>query len=271
MQLQQLLVPYPQYGPLFEIGVLGARERYNSGELQLQKRFSHGYNFVVSYVYIRERLQNWANAVNEYNNTLTYQNGDQPRQHFNIAFTYQLPFGKGRTFLSNANRATNALVGGWQLTGLSTYTSGDYPRFNNLNSGASPINAPVTILGSPCVNNATPQRYFNTAEVPLASNAEAIVPYNVQFSCLAGPSFWDVDASLVKDFNITEKIHSELKISAYNAFNRLNRGDPNLSPTDPNYGTALFQGAPGGTYGAQDAVPANVTGRQMELGLRIFF
>lgn len=271
VQLQQLLVPYPQYGPLFEIGVLGASERYNSGEFKVQKRFNHGYDFVVSYVYIREKLQSFNNAEDEYNNVLSYQEGDEPRNRFNVAFTYELPIGKGRAFLSNTNRFTDALIGGWQVTALSTFTTGDYPRFNNLNSGAVPINSPVTISGSPCVSNQTPQRYFNTSAVPLASNADAIVPYNVQFSCLVGPSFWDVDASLIKNFNITEKIHSQLKISAYNALNRLNRGDPNLNPTDPNYGTALFQGAPGGTYGAQDAVPANVTGRQMELGLRIFF
>jgi hypothetical protein len=107
--------------------------------------------------------------------------------------------------------------------------------------------------------------------VPLASNSSAIVPYNVQFSCLSGPAFWNVDSSLIKSFNITERIHSQLKISAYNVFNRLNRGDPNLNPTDPNYGTALYQGAPGGTFGAQTATPANVTGRQMEIGLRIVF
>ncbi len=155
---------------------------------------------------------------------------------------------------------TDALLGGWQITALSTFTSGDYPRFNNLNSGAVPINSPVTINGNVCASNPTPQHYFNTAAVPLAANAAAIVPYNVQASCLTGPSFWDVDASLIKNFNITERIHSQLKISAYNALNRLNRGDPNLNPNDPNYGTTLFQGAPGGTYGAQDATPANVTG-----------
>ena len=271
VQLQQLLVPYPQYGPLFEIGVLGARERYNSAEFKLQKRFSHGYNFVASYAYIREKMQNFDNSVDEYNNKLSYQGSDQPRQHFNLAFTYELPFGKGRTFLSDTNRAVSSIIGGWQITALSTFTSGDYPRFNNLNSGASPINSPVTISGSPCNSNQTPQNWFNTSAVPLAANSSAIVPYNVQFSCLVGPSFWDVDASLIKDINITERIHSQLKVSAYNAFNRLNRGDPNLNPNDPNYGTNLFQGAPGGTYGAQDATPSNVTGRQMELGLRIFF
>ena len=202
---------------------------------------------------------------------LSWQNSDQPHHRFNVAASYELPFGKGRTYFAGANRAVDALIGGWQITALSTFTSGDYPRFNNLNSGASPINAPVTISGNPCVSNPNPSQWFNTSVVRLASNSSAIVPYNVQFGCLQGPSFWDVDASLIKSFNITERIHSQLKISAYNAFNRLNRGDPNMNPSDPNYGTNLYQGAPGGTFGAQTATPPNVTGRQMEIGLRIVF
>jgi len=271
VQLSQLLVPYPQYGPLFEIGVLGASERYNSQEIQVQKRFSHGYNFLVSYVHIREEQQNFANSLAEYNNQLSWQDSDQPRNHFNIAGTYELPLGKGRTYFANANRAMDALIGGWQITGLSTFFTGDYPRFNNTQNGASPIYSPVTINGNPCNSNPTPQNWFNTSMVPLAANSSAIVPFNVQFSCLVGPSFWDVDASLLKSFNVTERVHMQLKVSAYNLFNRLNRGDPNLNPSDPNYGTNLYQGAPGGTYGAQIATPANVTGRQMELGLKILF
>jgi len=271
VQLQQTLTKYPLYGPLFEIGVLGASERYQSAEFKVQRRFSKGYNFVTSYVYIREKLQNFANSLDEYNNVLSWQNSDQPHHRFNLAGTYELPFGKGRSYLSNSNRVTDAVIGGWQINALSTFISGDYPRFNNLNSGSSPINAPVTINGNPCTNNQNPQQWFDTSMVPLASNSSAIVPFNVQFGCLTGPSFWNVDASLVKSFNITERVHSQLKISAYNVFNRLNRGDPNMNPADPNYGTNLFQGAPGGTYGAQTAVPSNVTGRQMEIGLKIVF
>jgi hypothetical protein len=271
VQLSQLLVPYPQYGPLFEIGVLGASERYNSQEIKVQKRFSQGYNFVVSYVHIREEQQNFANSLAEYNNQLSWQDSDQPRNHFNIAGTYELPLGKGKTYFANTNRVVDSLIGGWQITGLSTFFTGDYPRFNNTQNGAGPIYSPVTISGNPCNSNPTPQNWFNTSMVPLAANSSAIVPFNVQFSCLVGPSFWDVDASLLKSFNITERIHTQLKISAYNVFNRLNRGDPNLNPADSNYGTNLYQGAPGGTYGAQTATPANVTGRQMEIGLKVTF
>jgi hypothetical protein len=271
VQLSQLLVPYPQYGPLFEIGVLGASERYNSQEIKVQKRFSQGYNFVVSYVHIREEQQNFANSLAEYNNQLSWQDSDQPRNHFNIAGTYELPLGKGKTYFANTNRVVDSLIGGWQITGLSTFFTGDYPRFNNTQNGAGPIYSPVTINGNPCNSNPTPQSWFNTSMVPLAANSSAIVPFNVQFSCLVGPSFWDVDASLLKSINITERVHAQLKVSAYNVFNRLNRGDPNLNPSDPNYGTNLYQGAPGGTYGAQIATPANVTGRQMEIGLKVVF
>jgi hypothetical protein len=271
VQLQQLLVKYPLYGPLFQIGTLGASEFYQSAEVKVQKRFSHGYNYLVSYVYIREKLQNFANSLNEYNNILTWQDGDQPHHHFNVAGTYELPLGKGRTYFTDSGRLVDGLIGGWQITGLSTFISGDTPRFNNLNSGAAPINAPVTINGNPCVANPSPSQWFNTSAVPLAANSSAIVPYNVQFGCLKGPSFWNVDASLIKTINITERVHGQLKISAYNVFNRLNRGDPNMNPSDPNYGTNLYQGAPGGTYGAQTATPSNVTGRQMEIGLRVVF
>ena len=49
------LTKYPLYGPLYEIGVLGASERYQDVEFKLQKRFSQGYNFLFGYIYIREK------------------------------------------------------------------------------------------------------------------------------------------------------------------------------------------------------------------------
>ena len=57
VSLGSLLVPYPQYGGLYELGDLGAGERYQSVELKAQKAFSRGYNFLVTYVYIREKAQ----------------------------------------------------------------------------------------------------------------------------------------------------------------------------------------------------------------------
>ena len=57
MPLSSLLVKYPLYGPLYQIGVRGAAERYQDVELKLQKRFSQGYNFLFGYIFIKERSQ----------------------------------------------------------------------------------------------------------------------------------------------------------------------------------------------------------------------
>jgi hypothetical protein len=93
----------------------------------------------------------------------------------------------------------------------------------------------------------------------------------LQYGCLTGPKFWTLDANLSKSFNITERIHAELKIAAYNATNRLNRGDPDTGVNDSNFGQALYQGSPGGIFGAQGATYGNQSGRQAELGLKIIF
>src|SRR5579872_4349720 len=85
VSLASLLVPYPQYGGLYELGVLGAAERYQSLELKAQKMFSKGYNFMVSYVYIREKTQTNGflngsvfNDLEAYQNDLIYQDSNQP-------------------------------------------------------------------------------------------------------------------------------------------------------------------------------------------------
>jgi hypothetical protein len=80
-----------------------------------------------------------------------------------------------------------------------------------------------------------------------------------------------LDATLSKDFRITEKVRTELKMAAYNAINRLNRGNPNMGVTSSQFGQALYQGTPSATFGPQTMELGNVSGRQVELGLKITF
>jgi len=89
---------------------------------------------------------------------------------------------------------------------------------------------------------------------------------------LTGPKFFNLDATLSKSFNITEKVKTEFKMAAYNATNRLNRGDPDTNIYSSTFGQALFQGSPGGTFGQQGATfGTGNSGRQVELGLKIIF
>ena len=268
VSLSSLLVPYPQYGGLYELGVLGAGERYQSLELKAQKQFSHGYNFLVSYVYIREKAQEngflGGNVVNDqewYSNQLVWQDSNQPHHRFNIAFTYELPVGRGKQFLKDVPKVADAVIGGWKLAALYTFMSGDFPQFGNM-----------IVTGNPCISNPTPQHWFNTsAFAPVPNNTYVLRTNPLQYSCLTGPHFWNVDGTLTKAFNITERFHAELKVAAYNVTNHLNRGDPDTGIGDSTFGQALYQGAPGGTFGAQGGTYGNQSGRQAELGLKIIF
>lgn len=265
VSLGSLLVPYPQYGGLYQIGTLGAGERYHSAELKAQKAFNKGYNFLVSYVYIREKAQtNTFNDLTAYSNNLVWEKSNQPRHRFNIAGTWELPVGKGKAFLNSTPRAVDAVIGGWKLAGLSTFVSGDFPRFGNL-----------IVTGNPCVSNPNPKAWFNTsafARIPANTYVLRTNPW--QYDCLTGPHFWNLDGNLTKAVIITERIHAELKLAGYNVTNHLNRGDPVTDINSSTFGQALFQGSPGGSFlggSTQGGTYGNVSGRQMELGLRITF
>ena len=258
--LSSLLVPYPLYGPLYEIGVCCNAERYNQLQFRGQKAFSKGFNFLFTYVYTRERQQiNNFNDLTYYTNQFQWQDSDQSRHRMNILGTYELPFGKGRTYLNSAPKVVDAIVGGWKITPVLQFISGDFPRFGNMLAS-----------GNPCVSNPSPGQWFNTSVFqPIPANTYVLRTNPIQYSCLTGPSFWDLDASIVKSFHIIERFRAELKMTAYNALNNLNRGDPSTNVYDSNFGKALYQGSPGGTFGSQGGTSAYVSGRQVELGFKI--
>ena len=139
----QALRPYPQYQTITAQNGRNGSSSYHSMQAKLEKRFSDGLQFRVAYtlsklinngaesgqseseappqsVYLRDKalsLDNVANAVV-------------------IAFTYELPFGKGKRTL-NTNGVANYIVGGWNLSGVHRYSSGRpfAMSMNNLYSG----------------------------------------------------------------------------------------------------------------------------------------
>lgn len=260
--LVSLLTPYPLYGPLYEIGVCCNGERYNQIQLKGQRAFSKGFNFLITYVYTRERAQiNNFNDVTYYTNTFQWQDSNQPRHRMNIAGTWELPIGKGRQYFNSQPRVVDALIGGWKITPVFQYISGDFLRFGNM-----------VATGNPCISSPSPGHWFNTSVFqPIPANTYVLRTNPLQYGCLTGPHFWDLDASLAKDFRLTEKFRAELKMTAYNALNNLNRADPDTNVYSSTFGQALYQGSPGGDFGSQGATSAYNSGRQVELGFKILW
>lgn len=263
VSLASLLTAYPQYGGLYEVGKLGAAERYHSLEFKAQKAFSKGWNFLWAYVYIHEKTQQTGNnELDTYLNTLQYLNSNQPRHRLTMAGTYELPIGTGKTFGQGMPRLADAFVGGWKVTGLATYMSGAILRFGKMNY----------LGGDVTVSNPSPGKWFNTSVFSnIAANTYVIRSNPIQFDNLTGPNYFMLDATLSKDFKITERIKTELTMRAFNALNRLNRGNPNLGVTSSQFGQALYQGTPSATFGPQTMELGNVSGRQVEIGMKIIF
>ena len=104
------------------------------------RRYSSGFTFQFEYQFSR--------ALNEYtfgdapadNQNFRYDRGNQDsiRRHYAVTnYSYELPFGRGKRFLSGVNGLTNKVVGGWQLAGiLTTGTGVPYSVTFNRNSSA---------------------------------------------------------------------------------------------------------------------------------------
>lgn len=260
--LSSLLRQYPQYGVLYQVGTLGAAERYHSVEVKAQKAFSKGWNFLFAYVHIREKSQEFFNELDTYLYNLSYQNSNQPRNRVTSAGTWEVPLGHGKHYLNSLPRVADAVIGGWKLTGVYTFISGAILRFGKMNYNGSEVT----------ISNPSMSKWFNTSAFSaIASNTTVIRSNPWQFDHLTGPSYHMVDATLSKDFRVTEKIKAELKMAAYNAINRLNLANPNVSVTSSLFGQALYQGTPSATVGAQTTQFGNVSGRQVEIGMKILF
>ena len=92
----------------------------------------------------------------------------------------------------------------------------------------------------------------------------------MQYDCLTSPRFSQLDATLTKDFAVTERVRLELKMAAYNATNSLNRQGRTRISTALSSGRRCFR-ARRHQLRCWNQELGNITGRQVELGLKIRF
>ena len=105
----------------------GGYQEFNQLQAGIKKRFTSGFSFQGEYQYTRSLddvstaggPQQWREPYLDYGNTTGL------RRHWFVAnYIYQLPFGRGRQWLNHLNGIGDAVLGGWQLSGITTYGSG---------------------------------------------------------------------------------------------------------------------------------------------------
>jgi hypothetical protein len=236
----QLLRPYPQFTDVIPLYSSGSSSTYHALQVSFNKRFSRGLQFEGSYTKAKA-MDNGMRHQDSYNIRASKALAEYDvAQRFVIGYLYELPFGRGRAFGSDWNTALNAVLGGWQINGITTFQSGTpleitannvsgifSPRQNANNNGNS-----GKLSGD--IHNRL-DRYFDTA---VFSQPPAFTFGNVsnRIADLRAPGIANWDISAFKEFQIRESWTLQFRSEFLNAFNRVQFGSPNISVASNQFG-----------------------------------
>jgi len=239
--LGQLLQPYPQYGSLWLMGVPNNRDHYYGLAMSVTRPMAHGWTFLGTYNYSLQSHTSYYDDIAQYNQHLTMWDRGYPRHNLRFSGTYQLPFGKGHTYLSTVPKWVDEIIGGWQTSQIFYWMSGTLLGFPESGMTCDPRqNVPSGYWFNPnCV--VTPPSY-TIATAP---------PY---YQGLRGPRFWQLDSTVSKTFNVNERFNLEFRLEMYNMPNTFIPGDPCVgSSCGTSDGLSLTEasGANGANYGRE--------------------
>jgi hypothetical protein len=233
----QLLLRYPQFTDVTMIDPQGY-SWYHALQVRLERRFTKGITALVGYTFSKTmEATSYLNA----GDPVPYRSIsaiDRP-EHLAVSGIYELPFGKGRTYLANSGRVADAIIGGWQLDVMWQMNSGQPLGFGNALFVGDIKSVPLP------ADQRTPLRWFNTSgfvtapSQQLASNLIALSP---MFAGIRSDIYNSWDASMIKYITIHEVHKIQFRGEFINVFNHpTGFAPPNTTPTSSAFGQVTSQ------------------------------
>jgi hypothetical protein len=284
--------PFPQYGGI-SIGAFGSNSNYNGMVLSVKKKPSHGLSLQASYT-LGKSLDNNSSFFGSTGEAGAFADSRNPRADYGpsafdvrhqviVAYLYELPFGRGRTFLRDSNRFLDGIAGGWNIGGITDWHTGfpfsvfaaggntDFSGFNQFVDRPNAGNTPLTL------NFGNPSRVFSNAicdpknpSTPCVFGAPAAGNVgNVGRNAFYGPHYTNFDFSVQKNFSVDESKKFQLRADFFNILNHPNFDLPNsnlninLNPP-PGQGPGPIAQKSAGTITSDN----NANPRLVQLGLR---
>lgn len=269
--------PDQAFGPITWVDPAG-NNHYHGLSARVEHRFSHGLYALNSFT--------WGKAIGDSEQALEYYSnltGANPQNIRNLAaeagpssydskfvnvtsVVYQLPFGKGRTYLGSANRVVDTIVGGWDINGINTASTGLPVNVYYAPSAANDVTAlsaeyrgqafeRPNVSGS-AASQSTAQSLLTYFAGYTFTTPPASAPFgNLGRNAFRAPNLEQWDLAVNKNFRITEEIKLQFRSEFFNILNHTNFGPPNNISTSTAFGTIT------------NTLPA----RQIQFGLKLLF
>jgi hypothetical protein len=236
--------PYPYIQPSFYDRSIG-RSNYHSFQFLLDKKFSKGLAYMVSYTWSKSidiGDSGWygveGHSVQDpysYNNDRSVSGFDLPHV-LSVNWVYQLPFGPGMSW-NPSNKVLSHVIGNWQVNGIALLRSGQPFNLSVPGDGANTGNngylRPDYVGGDISLSNPTPAKWFNTGAfaIPAAFKFGSMGRH-----ILRSDGYENLDLSIFRQFPILESRRLEFRAEMFNALNRVVYGTPNGNITSSGFG-----------------------------------
>jgi hypothetical protein len=214
-----------------------AASTYHAFQTKIDKRFARGLQFLAHYTF--SHAYNYDSNYYAIDHKIAWGPVDFSRNHvFVVNTVYELPFGKGKTYMGDVSRGLDYLVGGWQITNTTNWSSGLpwTPSFNQCNSeedvgicrpnkGSGSFHTGVGNLTVDPTTGSIYRTYFTpVADITGGSGGPFADPGlgnlgNIGRNSFHGPSGFYSDLSVSKSFALGERAKAKFVFDAFNVFN----------------------------------------------------
>ena len=247
---------------------VGTSTNYNSLQVKFDRKLNNGFLFTTAYTY--SKSIDYANDNGGLSFYITpgrsRARSDFDRRHmYNQSILYELPFGKGKKFLTSGPAAY--LLGGWQINSIITVMTG--LPFSVTAPGAT-LNAPgntqyanwigtggLNVTGQVSLNGEG--TWFNTSS--FATPAQNTIG-NLGRNAFTGPGFFNTDFSVFRRFKVKERYTAEFRFETFNLTNTPQYANPDGGIANQTFGKITSAGI------GNSADPG---ARNIQLGIRIQF
>jgi hypothetical protein len=252
---------FKKYGWTQNINYFGsdASDNYNALQAAVEKRFSKGYQFLAHYTW--SKALTYDSDYYAIDPKLNYGLSNTDRRHvFVLTNVIDLPVGKGKSFLKNLGGISDRIIGGWSLAGTTSWESGlpFSPTYSSCSADRDTGPCRPDVVGTVHIGGSRNDYFATTGGVPLETRGtpgDTVGPWqrpafgtfgNAARNSLRGPSFFQADLSVTKNFSLQEDVSLQFRADIFNLFNNVNLDIPQTCVDCQNGGTILntaFSGA----------------------------